>query len=104
MTFSDKDCPNKTQGEYIPVGNTNGDGGYDETAAMKLERKYKAEAEEHQRAWRQHNTQAAMDEKNRKEAIELERRTQGASFEESMRKKNYKKSASGYSYRDDSRK
>jgi hypothetical protein len=103
VAFTDKDCPDKTAGEYIPVGKANGDGGYDKDAATKLSEKHAEQEAEFHRGWKEQNAQATRDEQNRKEAVERERRARGDQFEKSMNKKRYKKSASGHIYRDHTR-
>ena len=75
VSFSDKDCPNKTAGKSISVGNTNSDFVYEKSAEEKLREKHERQEAEYQKAWRERNEQAAR-EANLREAQRLRKQRQ----------------------------
>ena len=83
VTFSDKDCPSRTAGESISVGNTNSDFVYEKSAEQRLREKHEHQEAEYQKAWRERNEEATR-EANLQEAQRLGKQRQSeASLENS---------------------
>lgn len=93
MAFTDKACPDNTTGDYLPVGKTNSDAGYDSNATSREKQIRNAADNANRSKWQQHNSQVSNEAQETREQKEGERNSKidrvksEVSFENSMAKK-----------------